>query len=114
KADPESGGEQRMSGFIENRASDASEQSGSPDRVLTWQASRAMLPLVSRVAHDLACLHERLRGWYAELAQLEKNRRTLDWPQRRRRYQLEEDVAAAEAEARTLAAEVEALGVALL
>ena len=103
-----------MSGFIENRASGASEQSGSPERVLTWQASKAMLPLVSRIAHDLAASNERLEALYAELAFLEKNRRALDWPRRRRRYQLDDDVAAAEAEARSLGAELEALGVALL
>lgn len=103
-----------MSGFIENRASGASEQSGSPDRILTWQACKAMLPLVSRVAHDLAASNDRLRGLYAELAHLEKHRRTLDWPQRHRRYQLEDEIAAAESEARVLGGELETLGVALL
>jgi hypothetical protein len=103
-----------MDGFIENRASGVSERSGPSDRILTWQASRAMLPLVGRVAGDLAGRHERLDGLYSELAHLEKNRRTLDWPQRHRRYQLEDEITAAEAEMRGLVGELEALGVALL
>src|SRR5262245_35890795 len=67
----DAGGEQRMSGFTENRASDASERSGLPERMLTWHASRAMLPLVSRIAQDLADRHERLRLLRVEYAHLE-------------------------------------------
>ena len=103
-----------MSEFTEKQTSGASERSGLTDRILTWQVSRAMLVLVSRVAQDLAGHHKRLAGLYSELAQLEKNRRTLDWPQRHRRYQLEDEVAAAEGEVRGLVGELEALGVALL
>lgn len=103
-----------MSWSTENRAPGSSEQSGKPDRILTWHASRAMLTLVSRIAADLAGCHQRLGDRYAELAHLEKNRRTLDWPQRHRRYQLDDEVGVAEAEVRTLVAELEALGVVLL
>jgi len=103
-----------MEGHIENRASGASQRPGPSDRILTWQVSRAMLPLVSRVALDLSGRHERLAGLYAELANLEKHRRTLDWPQRHRRYQLEDEISAAESEVRGLVGELEALGVALL
>jgi hypothetical protein len=103
-----------MSGFIENRASGASERSGPPDRVLTWQASRAMLPLVARIAEDVMRLHDRLGRMAPEFAALEKNRLVLTWPGRSRRYQLEEDIAAAQAEMRSLLAELEGLGVVVL
>jgi hypothetical protein len=103
-----------MSGSIENQTPGASERSGATDRVLTWHASRAMLPLVGRIARDVADLHARLGRLRPELAQLESNRVHLDWPKRRRRYQLEEDVRAAEAELRAAAAELDLLGVALL
>src|SRR5262245_54317194 len=103
-----------MSGFTENRASDASERPGSPERILTWQASRAMLPLAARIAHHLAPRSERLGQLRPELGQLGKNRLILDWPHRRRRYLLEEELASLESEVRGLLAELESLGVTLL
>lgn len=103
-----------MSGFTENRASGASERSGSPGAVLTWHASRAMLPLVSQIARDIRTHHQRLRQLRPELAQLDQNRRLLTWPQRARRYQLEDEIARAEADLRAVLAELDSLGVALL
>jgi hypothetical protein len=103
-----------MSGFTENRTPDASERSGSSERVLTWHASRAMLPLVGRIARDIASHQQHLVQLRPELDHLDRNRRTLDWPQRRRRYQLEEEIATLESALRTVIAELEALGVALL
>jgi hypothetical protein len=103
-----------MSGFTENRASGASEQSGSHDRVMTWHASRTMLPLVGRIAGDVVQYHEQLTRMQPEFAHLERNRRTLSWPDRARRYQLEEDIASAQNEMRTLLAELEVLGLTLL
>src|SRR5687768_1164894 len=105
-----------MSGFTENRASDEAERAGGwSDRVFTWHACRAMLPLVERIAQDILehhqSLHHRLRP---EMAHLEENRRHLAWPQRARRYQLEEQIAATEQQLRALLAELEALGVDLL
>src|SRR5262245_60162820 len=103
-----------MNGFTENRASGASERPGPNDRVLTWEASRAMLPLVSRIAQDVAGHHLRLARLQPERVRLERARRTLDWPGRRRRYQLQEESAAAEADLRHARAELEALGLTLL
>jgi len=102
------------SGFIENRASGASEQSGPQDRVLTWHASQAMLPLVGLIAQDVMHHHERLSRMTPEFARLEKNRRLLNWPQRSRRYQLEEEIAATQSELRTAVAELDKLGVVVL
>lgn len=82
--------------------------------MLTWHASRAMLPLVSRIAQDLADRHEHLRQLHLEFAHLERERRILDWPRRRRRYQLEQEIVAQEGELRQLSGELDALGVALL
>ena len=87
-----------MSGLNANRTPGASERSGPPERVLTWHASRAMLPLVGRIAQDIATHHERLAHLRPELGQLERNRRTLDWPKRRRRYQLEDEIKVLDAE----------------
>ncbi|MFO0842519.1 MAG: DUF2203 family protein [Gemmataceae bacterium] len=103
-----------MSGFIENRESEASEKAGSPERMLTWHGGVAMLPLVSRIARDVTEHHGRLAGLRRELAGLERNRRQLPWPLRARRYQLADEVVVAEAGYRRVVAELEALGVALL
>jgi hypothetical protein len=103
-----------MSGFTENRTPGASERSEPPERVLTWHASRAMLPLVGRIARDIATLYERLALLRPEFAQLQRNRRSLDWPGRHRRYQLEEEIAGLEASRRLVVGELEALGVVLL
>jgi hypothetical protein len=103
-----------MSGFIENRASGAPERSGAQDRVLTWHASRAMLPLVERIARDVVELHGRLGRLMPEFSQLEANRRELPWAGRRRRYQLEEEIQATQADLRGVLGELEALGVTML
>src|SRR5262245_38965820 len=103
-----------MSGFTENRASGASEQSGAPGTILTWHASRAMLPLVGRIAVDVQRHHRRLLQLRPELASLERNRKALTWPERSRRYHLEDEVARVEADLRAATAELDALGVALL
>lgn len=103
-----------MSGFIENRSSEAYEHSGTPTRMLTWHASRAMLPLVGRIAQELATLHGRLHTLRPELADLERNRRELPWSLRSRRYQLEEEIAGLDRDYRAAVAELEPLGVVLL
>jgi hypothetical protein len=103
-----------MSGFTENRASDASEQPGGEPLVLTWGAAGAMLPLVRRIAADLMRQYDRLSQSQPERDRLDRMRHTLAWPERARRYQLQEDLIAAEKEWHAAAAELEALGVALL
>jgi hypothetical protein len=103
-----------MSGFTENRTPGASEHAGAPARLLTWQAAKAMLPLVGRIAADISAAAKRLRALRAEQAGLDDVRRSLDWPSRRRLYQLQEEVAAADAEWRRVTAELDGLGVTLL
>ncbi len=103
-----------MSGFTEHRASDASERSGGDAEVLTWEAARSMLPLVSRIAADAVRLHDRLAGLRPEKDRLDRMRRTLAWPDRARRYQLQEETGAAWKELQDATVELEARGVTLL
>ncbi|MGL4554713.1 MAG: DUF2203 family protein [Gemmataceae bacterium] len=103
-----------MSGFTENRTPGASEHAGAPARLLTWQAAKAMLPLVGRIAADISATAKRRDGLRAERAGLDDARRVLDWPRRRRLYQLEEEVSAAEADLRRVTGELDGLGVTLL
>jgi hypothetical protein len=103
-----------MSGFTENRASGASERSGGDAVVLTWGAAGAMLPLVGRIAADAVRLHDRLAQLRPEKDRLDRMRRTLAWPDRARRYQLQEETDAILKELQNATAELDVLGVALL
>ncbi len=107
-------GERVMSGFTENRASDASERSGGDAVVLTWGAAGAMLPLVSRIAADVVRCHDRLAELRPEKERLDRMRRTLAWPDRARRYQLQQETDALLKELQGAAAELDALSVVLL
>ena len=103
-----------MSGSIENRASEKWEHAGAPARLLTWHASKAMIPLVGRIAQDIVSYHEELDAMRGELAALQDARRSLGWPQRRRLYELEEQVATAKAALVQTLAELDGLGIELL
>jgi hypothetical protein len=103
-----------MNGFTENRASGASEPPGDSDRVMTWDAGVAMLPLVGRIAADLVRLTAQLADVQTELARLDEQRQRLKWPGRARRYELQEEAAVAARSLSEARAELEALGVAVL
>src|SRR5207249_1250111 len=103
-----------MNGFTENRAPGSSERPGPNDLVLSWGASVAMLPLVGRVAVDIVRYHDQLTRLQPERARLERARRMLAWPERSRRYQLQEEMTAVENDLRDALAELEVLGVVLL
>src|SRR5262245_28247530 len=103
-----------MSGFTENRTSGTPEHAGAPPRLLTWQASKAMLPLVGRAAQDIVTHTGDLLALKSELAELDARQRQLSWPERRRRYELAEKVTSTEIELKKAIAELDSLGVALL
>src|SRR4051794_37511479 len=103
-----------MNGSTENRAPGAPERPGPNDLILTWGASQAMLPLVGRIAADIAGHHARLARLQPEQARLDRRRHTLAWPERSRRYQVQEEIATLEGELAAAVAELEGLGVVLL
>jgi hypothetical protein len=107
-------GERLMNGYTENRAPGAFERPGPNDLVLTWGASHAMLPLVGRIVADIMHGHEQLGRLRPEQAHLDRQRVTLAWPERFRRYQVQEEIAAVEKELLLAQAELESLGVAVL
>jgi hypothetical protein len=73
-----------------------------------------MLPLAGRIAADIVRYEEHRARLQPEVTRLDRQRSTLDWPGRSRRYQLQEELAAVEANLRQAQAELEGLGVALL
>jgi hypothetical protein len=103
-----------MNGSTENRASGASEQFGGNDSVLTWLAASRRLPLVQRIVADVLACHRRLARLHPEKGRLDRRRRSLAWPERARRYQLEEEISGAEGHLREALAELDGLGVTLI
>src|ERR1700686_651231 len=103
-----------MNGFTEKDLAGASEGHGVIERLLTGGESRAMLPLVGRVAKDIMRHRDQLVKLRPERDRLERRRHNLDWPQRQRRYLIQEEILTVEKELSAVAAELDALGLALL
>jgi hypothetical protein len=103
-----------MSGSTEKRTSGAFEKAGGPNVLFTWPVAQRMLPLVGQIVGQLREQKQRLDRMLAEKEELDRLRRTLAWPLRSRRYQLQEDIAGAEQDLQSALAELEGLGVALV
>lgn len=103
-----------MNGSTEHRASDAGEKPGRSQAVLNLGSARRMLPLVGRIVTDVLQQQRRVDQLGAEQDQLDRNRRTLSWPKRQRRYQVHEEFAVAQRELTEARAELEVLGVAMI
>jgi hypothetical protein len=103
-----------MSGSTENRASGSLAGEQTYSGAFTWNRAESMLPLVRGIVADILGCEQRLAGMYAEKDTLDRNRRSLAWPARSRRYQLHEEITAAEQDLRDALTELEALGVVLI
>ncbi len=103
-----------MSGFTEYQASDASDVGRRSDVVLTWARAQSMLPLVRRIVDDVVSRVDRICAVEPEKERLDRHRHDLVWLERRRRYQLTEELAKLENELRAAVAELDSLGVVLL
>jgi hypothetical protein len=103
-----------MNGSTENQTSGASDQDGGRDIVLTWTTSHRMLPLVQRIIEDIRTHRLALARLVPEKSRLDKKRRALAWPERARRYRLQEEIADLERALDEASVELDVLGVALL
>ncbi len=103
-----------MNGFTERRTSDAGERPGPHDLVLTWETCAAMLALVRRIVADVLRHQERLARLQPERDRLERNRLTLAWVERARRYEVAEEMKVVGNELRSSRGELESLGLSLL
>jgi hypothetical protein len=73
-----------------------------------------MLPLVRRIGDDVLDANRCLARILPELETLDRKRRQLPWPQRQRRYHLQEQVTHHESRLEETLAELEVLGIVLL
>ncbi len=94
-----------------DRATGATE---SPGIVFSLKTVHKMLPLVERILQDVLVQQQGLQRLCPEQARLDRQKRTLDWPQRQRRYQLEDELHAAEHSLSETKDELSGLGVILL
>ena len=81
---------------------------------MTWEAGTAMLPLVKRIVSDVLACQERLGRLEPERARLERARHHLSWPERARRYEIGDEIAATSRELQQNCTELQGLGVVLL
>ena len=103
-----------MNGSRENMASGAPEKPGRRGRVISLVTARRMLPLVQRIVADALGCQASLDLLHPEQDHLDRNKRSLSWPQRRRRYNLREEIAGAEHDLERALLELQELGVVLL
>src|SRR5262245_32600329 len=100
-----------MNGSTENTKSGAFEKPSRRHAVLTLDTANRMLTLVRRIVDDLVQTQQHLNRLQPEQDRLDRQRRTLDWPERFRRYQLREEIAAEERHFQEASAELDVLGV---
>lgn len=103
-----------MNGSKGYRASDAGEKPERGEVVLSLKTVQRMLPLVQRIVEDFLNNQKTLCHLQPEEELLDRQKRTLDWPGRQRRYRLKDEIARADSGIANALAELEELGVALL
>ncbi len=103
-----------MSGSAGNTASGAFEKPERDPTLLSLTTARRMVPLVRRIVKDILELRQQLLRLIPEQERLDRQRRDLSWPERARRYQLREEIAACEQELQHARAELDGLGVLLI
>ncbi len=81
---------------------------------VTFTQARRMLPLVTRIVTDIRDQWNDITRLEAEQVDLDRRRRKLEWPERKRRYQIGEDIAADQRRLQDAAAELEQISVLLI
>jgi len=97
-----------------NRASNSAGKSRRKDVTLDLPTARQMLPLIKSIVSDIVVSRTALNRLTPEQERLERHRRDLVWQERQRRYQISEEIAAAERSITTALGELTTLGVNIL
>src|SRR5262245_14806431 len=103
-----------MSGSRSYPTSDASESPERNELVLSLKTVHKMLPLVQRIAHDIVEGNRAIALLHPEEERLDRIKRNLGWPERKRRYEIKEELGKAEKELEIAHAEVRELGLVVL
>lgn len=102
-----------MNGFSK-KASRPAKPSSKTEPLFELPVVCRMLPLIQRIAQEIADTEHRLGILRGEQDRLERQRRNLEWPERKRRYQIQEEITDADKRRRNAVSELEGLGVALV
>jgi len=96
----------------------ASNSAGKPRKnkevMLDLPTARQMLPLVRHIITDIVGVQDRITKLAPEQERLDRHRRDLVWQERERRYQLREEITAAESNMTRAVGELSDLGVKLV
>lgn len=103
-----------MSGSRSYPTSDASESPERGEVVLSLKTVHKMLPLVQQITQDILTSRQTTARLHPEEARLDRERHTLDWPGRHRRYEVKEELAKAEKDLEIARAELRDLGLVIL
>jgi hypothetical protein len=101
---------------MSNTPNRASNPAGKPRRkevTLDLPTARQMLPLVKSIVTDIVAFRQAVTRLLPEQDRLDRHRRDLVWQERERRYQLREEIAAAEKGIAGAVSELSALGVSM-
>ena len=96
------------------RASNSARQSARAAVVLDLPTVQRMLPLVRRIVADLLAAEQDNVGLLWELEGLDRNRRSLTWPERQRRYLVQDEITRFRDRRKELEGELGHLGVQLV
>lgn len=89
-------------------------ESERSEGVLSLKTVQKMLPLVQRILDDLLVRRRRLEKLSPEQQNLDRYKNDLSWPERQRRYSLQEEAAGHQREIDSDLEELSSLGVVLL
>ena len=93
---------------------DWSHDEARPDSVLNLKTVHKMLPLVRGIVADLLSRHRQMAALQPQEDRLQRQRRSLDWAQRKQRYLLQSDIADHDQGLQGALEELSQLGVVLL
>jgi hypothetical protein len=99
---------------IPNRAGNTAGKSRRKEFVLDLPTARQMLPLVKSIVTDIVNTQSALTALAPEQERLDRHRRDLVWQERQRRYQIGEEITAAEKSLINAVGELQTLGVSLV
>jgi hypothetical protein len=97
-----------------NRASNSAGKPRKKDVTLDLTTARKMLPLVQSIVADIVTSRRAINALSPEQERLDRQRRDLAWQERQRRYQVADEIAAAQKALATAVGELNGLGVALV
>ena len=103
-----------MSGSSKGMGQASGKSTKRKDVAIDIATARQMLPLVKSIVSDIVNTRVRLDRLGPEQERLERNRRSLDWSARDRRYSLKDEVVIVEKELAGAVNELANLGVALV